>query len=344
MPETLSDIGEFGLIDRIDALLRREGARVPDVTVGIGDDCAVFRPRPGVDILVTCDAMVEGRHYLPRLISPRDLGWRAMALNISDIGAMGGVPRYAMVSLGLRSTMQVTDLEAIYLGFAEALRPFHGVIIGGNITGSEGANIIDITLIGEIESGLSLRRSTAKPGDAILVTGYPGQAAAGLQLLLSNPADPKWKDTPLVQAYRRPSHRAAEGAAVAHSGLATAMIDISDGLIGDLGHICDESGVEAHIFENHLPVSPALREGARQLEKRPLDFLLGDSDDYELIITCLPEQVPEVRSLVGSIRGIPLTPIGEITSSTDGGTNIHMTFADGITRTLRRSGWDHFAH
>jgi len=343
MPETVSDIGEFGLIDRIDALIQRQGTRAPEVSVGIGDDCAAFQPRSGYDILMTCDAMVEGRHYLPHLITPLDLGRRAMTLNISDIGAMGGVPRYALISLGLQPAIRVGDVEAFYLGCIEALDPFHAVIVGGNITRSEGPNFIDITLIGEIEHGLSVRRSTAKPGDVIVVTGYPGQSAAGLHVLLSDLAGDEWKGHPLVQAYARPSHRAVEGAAVARSGLATAMIDISDGLLGDLGHICDQSRVDARIYQKYLPISPAFRDGARHLKRDPMEFILGDSDDYELIITCRPEHALEVQSLIRSIANVPVTAIGEIIPSPEGGRNIHMTSPDGVTRRVNRSGWDHFA-
>lgn len=343
MPETLSDIGEFGLIERIDALLKREGKRTPEVTIGIGDDCAAFQPRAGHEILVTCDVMVEGRHYLAKFISPLDLGRRAMTLNISDIGAMGGIPRYALVSLGLRRDMWVEDVEAIYLGFVEALNPFHAVIIGGNITRSEGANFIDITLIGEIKSGTSVRRSTARPGDAILATGYPGEAAAGLQILLAGGSAHGWEDHPLVRAYNRPSHRAVEGAAVARSGLATAMIDISDGLLGDLGHICDASGVGARLVHENLPISPALREWAAQLKKDPLDFVLGDSDDYELIITCPPEHIKDIRSVISALGPVPVSAIGEITSPLKGAGNIQVTSTNGISRSLSRSGWNHFA-
>jgi thiamine-monophosphate kinase len=343
MPETLSDIGEFGLIDRIDALLQKAGARSSEVTIGIGDDCAAFQPRVGYDILATCDVMVEGRHYLPLFISSLDLGRRAMTLNISDIGAMGGVPRYALVSLGLRSNMLVEDVEAIYRGFVEELNPFQAVIIGGNITRSEGANFIDITLIGEIEAGRSMRRSTARPGDAILVTGCPGEAAAGLQILLAGRSGAEPNDHPLVQAYNRPSHRAVEGAAIARSGLATAMIDTSDGLLGDLGHICDESGVGARIIQEELPVRPPLLAAAGQLKKDPLAFVLGDSDDYELIITCLPGHVADIRSLIGEISPVPVSAIGEITPPLEGEGNIQLTSIDGISRSLSRSGWNHFA-
>ena len=340
MPETLADIGEFGLIDRINRLLREEGSRLPEDTLGIGDDCASFQSRAGYELLVTCDAIVEGRHYLPRFISPIDLGRRAMDLNISDIGAMGGHTLYALVSLGLRADTPVKDVEAMYRGFVAELNPFNAAIIGGNLTRSEGANFIDITLIGEIESGKSVRRSTAKPGNSILVTGYPGQAAAGLQILLKPIPVDDVRAHPLVQAYNTPSHRAREGEAVAEAGLATAMIDTSDGLLGDLGHICDESGVGARLIQENLPISSALREAAEQMEHKPIDFVLQDSDDYELIITCPPEHVDGICSLITSLSHIPVTEIGTITEKTDG---IKLISYDGIPRDITPSGWDHFA-
>ncbi|HEJ84204.1 MAG TPA: thiamine-phosphate kinase [Desulfobacteraceae bacterium] len=340
MSETLAVIGEFGLIDRIDALLERAGIHVPEVSVGIGDDCAVFQPRAGYDILVTCDVMVEGRHYLPQFISPLDLGRRAMTLNISDIGAMGGVPRYALVSLGLRSDTAIEDVEAIYLGFMEELKPFDAVIIGGNLTKSEGANFVDITLIGEIAAGTSVRRSTATPGDVILVTGYPGEAAAGLRILLSGRSAHDLENNPLVQAYNRPSHRAAEGGAVARSGLASAMIDTSDGLVGDLGHICDKSGVGALLVQEKLPISPPLREAAAHFNQDPVDLVLGDSDDYELIITCPPEHADRISSLITALGRVQVNTIGEITSTPG---KIQLRSVDGSSRSLSRSGWNHFA-
>ncbi|MFH1082757.1 MAG: thiamine-phosphate kinase [Pseudomonadota bacterium] len=340
MSETLTEIGEFGLIDRIHELLRVSGAPVPEKTLGIGDDCAFFQPRPGYDILVTCDCIVEGRHYLTRFISPVNLGRRAMSLNISDIGAMGGRPLYALVSLGLRADTAVKDVEAMYLGFVEELNPFDATIIGGNLTRSEGANFIDITLIGEIEAGKSVRRSGANPGDALLITGYPGQAAAGLQILLKAPSVHDLEDHPLVRAYNTPSHRAREGWAVAHSGLATAMIDTSDGLLGDLGHICKESGVGALLIQENLPVSSALQDAARQMKRDPIDLVLKDSDDYELIITCLPEHVDGIRSAITGLNDIPVTEIGRITEMAG---DIKLKSADGVYHNLTASGWDHFS-
>ena len=169
LSETLKDIGEFGLIRRIDELLKREGVQAPGVTLGIGDDTASFKARHGCEVLVTCDCVVEGRHFLPGHIRPIDLGRRSMMLNISDIGAMGGYPLYALISLGLRSETPVRDIEEMYRGFLSELNPFKASIIGGNLTESGDGLFIDITLIGEVEEGRAVRRSGAKPGDVILV-------------------------------------------------------------------------------------------------------------------------------------------------------------------------------
>ena len=150
MTETLADLGEFGLIDRIDELIRKHGTGTPGLTLGLGDDAAAFRPHPDYELLLTCDSVVEGRHYLPGRISPFDLGRRAMALNISDIGAMGGRPLSALVSLGLRAETPVAEVEDMFRGFIEELNPFGASIIGGNLTEAVAAAFIDVTLIGQV--------------------------------------------------------------------------------------------------------------------------------------------------------------------------------------------------
>jgi thiamine-monophosphate kinase len=293
--------------------------------------------------------MVEGRHYLPGRITPLDLGRRAMAVNISDIGAMGGEPRYALVSLGLRSDTPVADVEEMYRGFLTELNPFGASIIGGNLTKVDQANFIDVTLIGEGEPGKLLRRSTARPGDAILVTGFPGQAAAGLGLLLRTdlpPASPEFPEFPdsgeatLIRAYTTPIPRAREGRAVAQLGCATAMIDTSDGFLGDLGHICEESGAGAELIQESLPISEALRRAASRLGKDPAEFILGPSDDYELIITCPPECVDRVRSAIAATGTVPVSLVGRMTGVRG---DITLVLPGGGRRRLTRGGWDHFA-
>jgi len=339
MTERVSDIGEFGLIRRIGDLVNKEGIRSDRVTLGIGDDTASFLPRSGYELLVTCDCVVEGRHYLPGKISPLDLGRRAMALNISDIGAMGGRPLYAVISLGLKADILVRDVEEMYRGFLWELKPFGASIIGGNLTKSGNGMFIDITLIGEVEQRKGVRRSGARPGDVILVTGYPGQAAAGLQLLLRAPDDPKILEHPLVKIYNTPSHRAQAGEAIAKAGRATAMIDTSDGFLGDLGHICEESGVGAELFKEKLPVSDDLRKTALTLHQDPYDLFMGDSDDYELIITCRPQDVAPLRSVITQCCPVLLTEVGRIT---DTAVEIMLVLPEGDRRPVKRSGWDHF--
>jgi thiamine-monophosphate kinase len=259
-----------------------------------------------------------------------------MMLNISDIGAMGGQPLYALISLGLKNETPVQDIENLYRGFLLELNPFGASIIGGNLTKSGNGIFIDITLIGEVEEGRAVRRSGARPGDVILVTGYPGQSAAGLALLLESLAS---EDQALVKAYNNPSHRAREGRAVALTGCATAMIDTSDGFVGDLGHICEESRVGALLNQETFPLSDDLRKAAQKLKKEPWQFFLGDSDDYQLIITCRPEHAERVRSAIAATYEGPVTQVGEVTTAEQG---VRVVLADGSERALSAKGWDHF--
>lgn len=339
MSKKISDIGEFGLIDRIHKLIQAEGVVTPGVTLGIGDDTAAIEPHEGYEVLVTCDSLVEGRHYMSDYIAPEDLGRRAMVVNISDIGAMGGLPLYSLVSLGLREDTHIADVESMYRGFLRELNPFNASIIGGNITKTERINFIDITVVGEVEQGKLMRRSSAEIGDVILVTGYPGQALAGLHLLKRSHSSQDVQNHPLVKAYNTPEHRAREGHAIALSGYARAMIDTSDGLLADLGHICEESQVGAEIFQNQLPLSEALIQEAEQMGIDPCDVVMSDSDDYELVFTCPYEDVSPIRSVIASISGVALSEIGRITEARG---NIHLILPDGSKRRVKASGWDHF--
>lgn len=338
MPETLKDIGEFVIIRRIHELIDNEGVRNRDVTIGIGDDCACFKPDEGFEVLLTCDCMVEGKHYIPGHITPFDLGRRAMVMNISDIGAMGGIPLYAIVSLGMKKDTPIIDIEDMYRGFMHELNPLGAYIIGGNITGSDYSDFINITLTGKVERGRIMRRSGACAGDVILVTGYPGQAAAGLKRLLDNRSGMDLSEDPLVAAYNHPVHRAREGRAVSLSGLATAMIDISDGLMGDLGHICEKSNVGAEIIRNKLPISGYMRSFIDPQGGDIFEMIIGDSDDYELVITCPPENKEKVIASIRETSDVPVTEIGSITAH--GG--IRLIMPDGVRHPVRTSGWDHF--
>ena len=342
MEKSVGELGEFGIIKLIHSLIEQQNVLLSkNVTLGIGDDAAAFRPKAGLETLVTCDSVVEGRHYLARFISPFEVGRRAMALNISDIGAMGGKPTYALVSLGLRPDTPVADIVAIYRGFFEELSPLDACIIGGNVTRTDGPLFVDITLMGEVETDKMMRRSGARPGDSVLVTGYPGQASAGLQLLLKEPSISKrGKENPLIKAYILPSHRALEGQAVAGTGLATAMIDTSDGLLGDLGHICEQSRTGVLLDLNKLPISPHLKEAALRLGLDPIQLALGQSDDYELIITCPQTAVEQIRWAISQVSNVIVTQIGQITEHAHG---FRLLWPDGALEEVRPAGWDHFS-
>jgi thiamine-monophosphate kinase len=339
MPETLSDIGEFGLIERIHRLLQKIGVHTPGVSLEIGDDAASLKPNPGFEILISCDTLIEGRHYLPGHITPTDVGRRAMTVNISDIGAMGGKPLCALVSLGLKSDTLVADVEEMYRGFVTELTPFGASIVGGNLTKTEDSIFIDITLIGEVRKEDIMLRSTAQPGDAILVTGYPGQAAAGLHLLQNAEASDNLQGHPLVKAYNLPGHRAMEGQAVARSQKAHAMIDTSDGFLADLGHICQESQVGALLYQENFPLSSHLKKAAGQWAMDPYHLFLQESDDYELIITCPPQYVADIRSAVKEVSRTPIHEVGKIREASAG---IELKLPDGTVSPISLSGWDHF--
>jgi thiamine-monophosphate kinase len=339
--DTLASVGEFGMIRRIRMLLEAQGRRDADLIIGAGDDTAAMAPRPGHDLLVTCDVMVEGRHYLREAMHPIQVGRRAMVMNISDIGAMGGTARWALVSLGLEPDAVADEVLDTYRGFLEELNPLGAVIAGGNITRSGNGEFIDITLIGEVERGRMVRRSGARPGDAILVSGWPGQAAAGLELLLNGgDAGESPEALSLIEAYRTPTHRVREGLAIAGTGLANAMIDTSDGLLGDLGHICEESEVGALLYEDALPVSPPLRWAARRREMDPAGLVTRDSDDYELIVTCAPMHADALRAAVARVSSVPVTRIGWVT---DAAGRLELVRADGKHEAHELRGWDHFS-
>lgn len=339
MVDRIRDIGEFGLIRRIQHLLSNEGFTDPAVTLGLGDDSASIVPKKGCEILVTCDSMVEGRHYLPGKMNPMEIGRRAMTMNMSDIGAMGGEPRYALISLGLKDDTPVSDVVDMYRGFLDVLQDFEASIVGGNLTKVDGAEFIDITLIGETEKGKVLRRDKAQKGDAIVITGYPGQSAAGLDLLLKKGSCESTADQSLVQAYTRPTHRAREGKAIADSCLASAMIDTSDGFVGDLGHICEGSGLGAILYMDKLPMSETLRKMSADSGKDPYEFVLGSSDDYELIMTCPPAHIQKIQILLKSLSGVLVTEVGKMVDDPRG---ICLRYPDGSEKAAYVSGWDHF--
>ena len=332
--KTVGALGEFGLIARIAGGNPKAAGRL---VLGIGDDCAAFRQDSGKLLLATCDIQVEGRHFVKERSSARDLGLRCAAVNLSDIAAMGGTALYALISLGLPPQTPTAWVDGLYKGLREGLGRFGAAIIGGNIT-SSAMLIIDITLLGEMAEVELLRRGTAKPGEAILVTGTVGASAMG-RIALERRLRPSKAIAPLAKAHRTPTPRIREGRVIASSGLATAMIDVSDGLAGDLGHICETSGIGASLDASALPIAPATRSIARSLRLDPLAIALHGGEDYELLFTCPKEQARNLTERVRRETGTPVALIGETTSAQ----GILLRHADGRREHVEPTGWDHFA-
>ncbi len=329
---TLAEIGEFGLIERLLERVGAGGGRERTL-VGPGDDAAVRRTAGDYEIWTT-DTLVAGVHF-PANPDWRDLGWKALAVNVSDIAAMGGVPDGALVTLALPPEFEVDDGLALYRGLDEACAAFGATVLGGDVVRSP-VPVITVALngwarMGESGEPLLLRRDAALAGNAIAVTGQLGAAAAGARILLgAEVADPEARRA-LVSAQQRPLPRLREAHAAAEEGLRCA-IDVSDGLLADLGHICEMSGAGATVWEEKLPASPWL---ADSFPNEALALAVAGGEDYELLLVGPEERLLRVRERVET----PLTIIGEIT---DGPRRVRMIDASGREVTLPAAGWDHF--
>jgi len=351
----IEELGEFGLIERIRAALPGPG---PGVIMGIGDDVAVLRapgagtgPGAGRDSapaaesvwLATCDVQVEGAHFLRDAIAPRSLGRKSLAINLSDIASAGGTPRYALVSLGLPADLDVGFIDELYAGLREEGVAFGVDIVGGNISRSRLGIFIDVFLLGEADRGNVVLRSGAAAGDLVMVTGTVGDAAAGVALLLDPGLEAATSAAYAAVARMRrdcPAPRVREGALIGRMRLASAMIDVSDGIAGDLHHICEKSVVSVRLFADELPVSQENRALARAARRDEWNFALHGGEDYELLFTAAPAHAGEIAQRVTAETGTPVTVIGEVVPA---GRPIELVLPGGDSHLLTESGWDHFA-
>ncbi|MBL6750207.1 MAG: thiamine-phosphate kinase [Nevskia sp.] len=293
---------EFELIRRYFAGLTPASA---DVALGIGDDCALLRPPAGEVIAVTTDTLVAGRHF-PAGTRAVDLGWKALAVNLSDLAAMGARPRWFLLSLTLERA-EAAWLEDFAAGLKQLADAAPIALVGGNTT--RGPLAITITAVGSVPEAAALRRDGARPGDAVCVTGTLGDAALALQNLGKGPAAPATQADAdfLRRRLDRPQPRLAAGLAL--RGLAHAAIDLSDGLAGDLAHVLESSGVGAEVQVARLPMSPAFERLAVPAQR--LRLQAGGGDDYELCLCLPPEHLAEARRRLD----LPLTEIGRITAA-----------------------------
>jgi len=325
--ESLSEARMIREIQRVAG--RRTGRRL---ALPIGDDAAAFRTRPGYLILVSTDALVEGVHFDLRYFSPEDLGWKALAVSLSDIAAMGGSPLYVTTSIALPLKVARDFLSGFYRGLTSVGRKYAATLIGGDTCRSLQGIFVDVTIIGEVAPRHLLTRQGAKPGDLIYVTGELGGSGAGLELL-SRPGKPA-KKSEIIRRHLRPEPRCSAGRFLAERGLASAMIDLSDGLSTDLGHLCRQSSVGAMIELSRIPVTKIAALQRRLLPKAAIHYALHGGEDYELLFVVprrLSQKVPE------QIGGVPVHQIGWITNSTG------VWLLDGERKQrLHPGGFDHF--
>jgi thiamine-monophosphate kinase len=327
----VSEIGEFGLIELLAEIAGTSHACQP-VIIGIGDDAAAWQGDASIQ-LATTDTLVQGVHFHSETTTWRELGWKALAVNLSDIAAMGGCPRYALVSLGLSGDTPVEQVSDLYEGMVELARQFDVAIVGGDVI-SAPLLVITVTLLGGLEGGDSmLTRSAAVPGDRVAVTGWLGASSAGLKMLTHQlPFDAETAAF-LREAHLQPHPRVVEGQLLLLQGV-RAAIDISDGLVADLLHICQASKVGAQIRVPEVPIHPSLRDA---FQDESLDFALSGGEDYELLFSASQEVIERVQK----VASCPVTVIGEITSGKPG--EVILINEAGEVFSRNNIGWRHFA-
>jgi len=330
----ISELGEFGLIellaDIVDRTKNLQDTSWQRLLIGIGDDAAAWQKDSSIQ-LATTDSLVQDTHFDLNMTTWEELGWKAIAVNLSDIAAMGGIPMFALISLTLPCELETNCISSLYQGMAQVANKFSVAIVGGNIA-SASKTIITVTVLGSLESKSALTRSAAAPGDRVAITGYPGLSAAGLKMLKQKLSFDSETSKLLRQAHLQPTPRINEGQILLHHKV-RAAIDISDGLIADLAHICKASKVSARINKDLIPIHPTLRSSFKSDCQQ---LALSGGEDYELLFTASSQIIEQVKQAISC----PVTVIGEITEGTPG--QVTLIDASGKNITWQQGGWEHF--
>ena len=322
---TLRDIGEFAFIDRIASLLSAS----PEVLEGVGDDCAVLRVGDRT-LLVTCDLSIENVHFRRGATAPEDIGWKAAAAALSDIAAMGGVPQFALTSVAAPAETDADELERIYRGMLDAAGHCGALVVGGDVTRSPDGLVLDVMVIGEAPEGRYRLRSGAKTGDMFAVTGWPGRSAAGLEALEKNIDAPA-----LIRAHCRPEPRIREGQWLCARDDVRAMIDVSDGVIQDAGHLCERSRLGLAMTSASVAVDPELVAVCSETGKSLQDYVFTGGEAYELAFAIDPATCGETLAAFREEFGLPVIILGEFSDSFEG------VLIDGEAPTDK--GYEHFS-
>ena len=333
----VSELGEFGLIDLLAKMIsssqNEQSAAYQQLILGIGDDAAAWHGE-ATNQLATTDSLFQDIHFTLETTPWKELGWKALAVNLSDIAAMGGIPQYALISLALPKDTEVEDVVALYQGMIELAQQFEVAIVGGDTCRAPLVSIT-ITVLGSIKNrdNPMLTRSAAKPGDKIAVTGCLGTAAAGLEMLKNQLQFDAETTAELRNAFLHPLPRVAEGRLLVEQGVETA-IDISDGLISDLKHICKASQVGACVEIDRVPISSVVRAN---FGDKALELALSGGEDYELLFTASAEVMDKVKEAASGYIAV----IGEITADKIG--EVALLDANGKPFHPGKTGWEHFS-
>ena len=334
----IEKIGEYGLIRRIQSKFPAENQ---SIVCGIGDDAAVINPSAGKLLLLSTDTLREDIHFRKRYCTFYDIGWKAVAVSISDIAAMGGIPKYLLFSIAVPSRTSVKDLDSLLNGVADITTRYNVSLVGGNVSRAKGGVSIDTTVIGELAKGKGVFRSGASVGDLIYVTGRIGNSAMAFSLLKSSfdiHSRLYKQNASFISCHLRPVPRVREGVILGTHRLASAMIDISDGLLKDLGHICEQSKVGANIHNKSVPL-PGIPDRLKgRLTKDPVSYALYGGEDYELLFTVKRKDKERLEKICKQ-EAIDATCIGEIVPENKG---ISIVAEDGIEKVLNIEGYDHF--
>ncbi len=338
----LRHLGEFGFIERVG---RRVGRTRPPVIRGMGDDAAVVSLGSGHALLLTVDLLIEDIHFSRATTRMEDVGYKAAVSNFSDIAAMGATPQFALTAVAAPPSTPVKEMDALYAGFLQACRQYGVQLLGGDTSASPRHLFLSVTVTGMATGGRILTRDRASIGDEIYVTGTIGDSCAGLRLIQSSSrhrlpegAGPKHARF-LIRRHVRPTARIREGQFLIRHRLAHAAIDLSDGLSGDLRHLCGQSRVGAEIEAASIPLSPACRWFAGRARQDPVQLALEGGEDYELLVTVPPRERRRLERLARRAR-VTMTRIGTIRSRRFG---IQLRLPSGRLRTLTPSSFQHFS-
>ena len=329
----VSQLGERRLLARIQSRFANVGRQSAEIVVGIGDDAAVIAPRRNTHTVLTTDSQVEGVHFDRRWSSPEDIGFRTLAVNVSDLAAMGAASRWALVALMLPDATAVADVDGIVDGIAQLAQRVGMTVVGGNLTRSPGPLVVDITAVGEVAPRRMLTRSGGQPGDALYVTGTIGGAAAGLEMLRTSGSG---ADT-CIDRYRRPEPRARLGVAIARARAARAAIDLSDGLADAAAQLADASGCGVEIDAAALPIESAAREWWTAAGVDPVASALVGGDDYELLIAVPANWRGRLRHATSRVSTPSLTRVGTLTKKA----GARVLLREGLHEALPE-GFQHF--